>query len=381
MTDCIVLGAGMVGRVIAADLVNEGLDRVVVADRDDAALRQAARRAGGRVETVRADLADPAEVRRLVEPHGMVFGALASRIGFEAMRAVIEAGKSYCDISFMPEDALDLDGLAKERGATVVPDCGVAPGLSNLLAGAAAERLDPCERIEIYVGGIPERRVKPFEYKAAFAPADVLEEYTRPARLVEGGRVVVREALSDVEPLDLPGVGTVEAFNTDGLRSLAHTLDVPFMKEKTIRWPGHADLMRAFREAGLFSKTPLKVGSGQVAPLEVTSAALFPKWTYEEGEVDLTVMRVTAQGRENGAPVRLTWNLLDRYDSETKTTSMARTTAFPCSVIGQMIAAGTISAPGVIPAERLGADEALLESILNELAARRVDFVESRQAI
>jgi len=139
--------------------------------------------------------------------------------------------------------------------------------------------------------------------------------------------------------------------------------------------------MRAFREAGLFSKTPLKVGSGQVAPLEVTSAALFPKWTYEEGEVDLTVMRVTAQGRENGAPVRLTWNLLDRYDSETKTTSMARTTAFPCSVIGQMIAAGTISAPGVIPAERLGADEALLESILNELAARRVDFVESRQAI
>jgi len=381
MTDCIVLGAGMVGRVIAADLVNEGLDRVVIADRDDAALRQAARRAGGRVETVRADLADPAEVRRLVEPHGMVFGALASRIGFEAMRAVIEAGKSYCDISFMPEDALDLDGLAKERGATVVPDCGVAPGLSNLLAGAAAERLDPCERIEIYVGGIPERRVKPFEYKAAFAPADVLEEYTRPARLVEGGRVVVREALSDVEPLDLPGVGTVEAFNTDGLRSLAHTLDVPFMKEKTIRWPGHADLMRAFREAGLFSKTPLKVGSGQVAPLEVTSAALFPKWTYEEGEVDLTVMRVTAQGRENGAPVRLTWDLLDRYDSETKTTSMARTTAFPCSVIGQMIAAGTISAPGVIPAERLGADEALLESILNELAARRVDFIESRQAI
>ena len=206
---------------------------------------------------MRADLRDPEVVTGLVREHDLVIGALPSHIGFATVRAVIEAGRDLVDISFMPEDARELDAFARERGVTAVVDCGVAPGVSNMMAGFAAGQLDPCEKLEIYVGGLPVERRWPFDYKAGFAPHDVIEEYTRPARLVENGRIVVREALSEPELMHFPGVGTLEAFNTDGLRSLADTLAVPFMKEKTLRYPGHVELMRVLRETGFFSKEPL----------------------------------------------------------------------------------------------------------------------------
>jgi saccharopine dehydrogenase-like NADP-dependent oxidoreductase len=301
-------------------------------------------------------------------------------LGFAALQAVIESGRPYADISFMAEDARALDRLARRRGVTAVVDCGVAPGLSNLLAGAAARLLQPCERLEIMVGGLPVERRAPFQYKAAFAPSDVLEEYTRPARMVEGGRVVVKEALGGIEPIDLPGVGTVEAFDTDGLRSLAHTLPVPFMRERTLRWPGHAALMRAFRDAGLFSRTPITVGRGagtlSIAPREVTAALLFPRWEYQPGERDLTVMRVEATGRQKDSrasrQVRLTWDLLDHLDPVTGFTSMARTTAFPCTIVARLLAEGSLRRPGVIPPELLASEPGVVEHVLRALRRRGI---------
>jgi len=371
MTRIVVLGAGMVGAVMADDLAREADFEVSVADvREDALARAHAR--NPRVRGVRADLADVATVRRLAADADLVCGALSSALGFGALRAVIEAGKPYADISFMPEDAWSLDAFAKERGVACIVDAGVAPGLSNLLAGRAVARLAPCERLRILVGGLPRVRSKPFEYKAGFAPSDVIEEYTRPSRVVEHGRVVVHEALSEVEPVEIAGLGTLEAFHTDGLRSLAVTLDVPNMVEKTLRYPGHAEQMRAFREAGLFSKEEIVVGGTRVVPLAVTSAMLFPQWTYAEGEEDLTAMRIEATGVRAGRRVRLVYELFDVYSRTERATSMSRTTALPCALFARLLASGAWQKPGVVAPEVLGADEALTNQLLAGLAQRGV---------
>ena len=374
MPRAIVLGAGMVGSVMAADLADDGDFEVAIADVRPDALRAAQSRAAGHIETIQADLSDPATVRESVAGYDIVLGALASTIGFQTLRAVIEAGKNFCDICFMPEDALQLDELAKQQKVTAVVDCGVAPGMSNLLAAYGATLLDRCDNIEIYVGGIPRNPQPPFYYKAAFSPHDVIEEYTRPARLVEDGKIVVREALSEVESIDLPGVGTLEAFNTDGLRSLADTMDVPSMKEKTLRYPGHVQIMRAFRDAGFFSKEPITVGDREIRPLDLTSQLVIPEWSYTEGEEDLTVMRIIVEGVKDHEPQRHAWDLLDYYESPTQTTSMSRTTAYPCTIMARMIASGQIEQTGVIPPELLGCRGDLVKSVLDELANRGVKF-------
>ncbi len=369
-TNVTVLGAGMVGSAIAADLARSGFDVTVADARPDALAR-----VNAPVERVRADLGTAEAVQRAVAGADIVVGALSSRLGFQTLRAVIEARKPIVDISFMEEDALALDALAKERGVTAVVDCGVAPGVSNLLCGHGAALLDPCESLEVYVGGLPAERRWPFQYKAGFAPHDVIEEYTRPARLVENGRVVVREALSESELMDFPGLGTLEAFNTDGLRSLATTLSVPWMKEKTLRYPGHIELMRVLRHVGLFSKEPVAVDGGTVRPLDVTAALLFPKWTFDEGEADVTVMRVIAAGRKDGRAARLVWDLVDRYDPATGVRSMSRTTGYAASSMVALLARGLVGAAGVFPPEVLAQDAALVAAFLAEYASRGCQVV------
>jgi lysine 6-dehydrogenase len=363
----VVLGAGMVGAAIARDLADDAGLRVDVADLRAEPLERVAGRA--RVGTVRADLASPDAVRRLASAYDLVVGALPSVIGLETLRTVIQAGRDVVDISFMPENALELDPLAREHGVTAVVDCGVAPGLSNMMCGAAAARLDPLESVEIYVGGLPVARHWPFDYKAGFAPWDVLEEYTRPARVVEHGRVVIREPLSEPELLDFPGVGTLEAFNTDGLRSLASTLPAPFMKEKTLRWPGHAELMRVLKDSGFFSLDPIEVAGQKVRPRDVTAALLFPKWTFEEGEADLTVMRVRVVGRENGERLAHAWDLVDRFHEETGLRSMSRTTGYVATSVARLLARGGFRKPGVHAPETLGAVPGLLDGVLRTAAA------------
>jgi saccharopine dehydrogenase-like NADP-dependent oxidoreductase len=380
MATAVCLGAGMVGRLIAADLARERGVSVLAADRSDASLaaaRALAERMGVEIETTVADLSDQQEIERLVQDADVVCGALASHLGYRALETVARAGKNYVDISFMAEDALDADALATEHGACAVVDMGVAPGMSNLLAGELARELSPCERLRIFVGGLPKERRWPFEYKAGFAPADVIVEYTRPARLVEHGEVVIREALSEPEPISFSGLGTLEAFNTDGLRSLATTLDVPDMAEKTLRYPGHIELMRVMRETGLFSKEPIEVGGQRVVPLEVTSALLFPKWTYEEGEVDLTVMRIFGEARGT----RVQWDVYDEADLTVGASSMARTTAFPAAIVARMLLDGTIEEPGVHAPEALAGNMLVVERLIRELGDRGVRYERSERTL
>ncbi|MEM9191725.1 MAG: saccharopine dehydrogenase C-terminal domain-containing protein [Myxococcota bacterium] len=364
-----VLGGGRVGATIAQDLADD-FD-VTVFDHDSDTIHRL-RASGLRVEE--RDLSSEAAVRTAVADFDLVVGAISSVLGFQTLKAVLEAGKNYCDISFMAEDYRTLMPLAMERGVTAIVDCGVGPGMTNMFAGWAAEELTPCDRIEILVGGIPETRSWPFEYKVAFAPSDVIEEYTRPARFVCGGRMVVREALSDVERVEFERVGTLEAFNTDGLRSLLHTLDVPEMTEKTLRYPGHAEQMRVFREAGFFQEAPLRLGDVDVRPVSVTAALLFPHWSYEEGEVDLTLLRVTAEGGPEGRRERLRWELFDRYDETSHTRSMARTTGFPAAIMARFLAEGRFAKPGVFPPEIPAQVPGLLDAMLDAHAARGVHY-------
>jgi lysine 6-dehydrogenase len=371
----VVLGAGRVGGAIVRDLAPEF--EVTVVDRAEESLAALADLTG--VSRVQADLADPAAVRRAVAAADLVVGAVPGDMGYGTVKAVLEAGRDIVDISFFPEDPFGLDALARERVAVV--DCGVAPGCDNIILGWLSTRLKRVESFACFVGGLPAVRTWPWEYKAPFSPIDVIAEYTRPARYRRRGELVTMPALSEAEPMDFPGVGTLEAFNTDGLRSLLTTTDVPEMVEKTLRYPGHIEKIRILRESGLFSTKPVKVGEVSVRPLDVTARLLFPAWQLAEGEEDLTVMRVVVEGRDAEGTVRRTFDLLDRYDHATATTSMARTTGYTCTAGVRLVARRLYARKGISPPEFVGREPGCYEFVMAELAARGIVFRETAERI
>jgi saccharopine dehydrogenase-like NADP-dependent oxidoreductase len=370
----VVLGAGLVGGPMAADLVAEPGFEVGAADIDPSALARLKHKAP--VRTIGADLSDPAAVRNIVKDFDLVLSAVPGFMGFATLRAVLEAGKNTVDISFFPEDPFGLDALAREKGVTAVIDCGVAPGMSNILIGRAQFRLDAIASVLIYVGGLPEVREWPYDYKAGFSPADVIEEYTRPARYIQNGAIVVRPALSEPEFLDFPGIGTLEAFNTDGLRTLIGTIPAPDMKEKTLRYPGHIEKMAMLRETGFFSQEEIEVNGARVRPRDVTAKLLFPKWKMGPADRDITIMRVIVEGTSNGARRRFTSDLLDRFDPETGVHSMARTTGYTATMAVRMLAWGLFARKGIIAPELIGREPECVAFLLEGLERRGVIYNE-----
>lgn len=370
----VVLGGGRVGGAMSRDLARDPRFEVTVVDASEGTLGRLAESGLG---TLRADLADPEQVKRAVRDHDLVVGAVPGFMGFNTLKAVLEADKDVVDISFFDEDPFLLDELARERGRIAITDCGVAPGCSNLILGRMAAELDRVDNFVCMVGGLPAVRIWPFELKAVFSPIDVIEEYTRPARFKRFGQMVTLPALTDVEPVDIPGVGTLEAFNTDGLRSLLKTMDVPSMIEKTLRYPGHAEKMRMLRETGFFGTEPVEVGGTRVRPLDVTARLLFSSWQLGPGEEDFTVMRIVVEGEKDGRRARYAWDLLDRFDRETGTTSMARTTGYTCTAAVRLVAAGLYTRKGISPPEFVGRDAKAYDFMLRELAARGVVFKET----
>ena len=362
-----VLGCGLVGAAIARDLAREADFEVLVADANAEALGRVAQ-AGVRIRE--ADLSSPSEIAAVAREADTVVGALPGRLGLPMLEAVISAGKPIADISFSPEDPLALDALAREKGVTAVVDCGVSPGLSNFAVGRAAAALASIDGVRILVGGLPADRTRPFGYAILFSATDVIEEYTRLARIVEEGRVVTRAALSEVEAVEVPGIGTLEGFLTDGLRTLLATVPARSMVEKTLRYPGHADAMRGLRESGFFESQPIEVSGRLVSPRSVTERLLSTAWKLGEKEEEFTYLRVSVAGRDaSGAAKACVFELLDR-PGPGGATSMARTTGFPCSVAAAMLARGQYRDPGIRPLELVAADPGASSRFLEGLRAR-----------
>lgn len=373
MTKIAVLGAGLVGSAIACDLSKK--HQVTSIDLKKEAFKRFINYPG--IKTIEADLSDVNKLKDQISDVDMVIGAVPGHMGYETMKAVIEAGKNMVDISFMPEDFLLLSDLAKSKNVTVVADCGVAPGMGNIILGHHNANMQ-IQSYECLVGGLPVIREWPYEYKAVFSPIDVIEEYTRPARFVQNHEIVTREALSDPELVPFEGIGTLESWNSDGLRSLIQTMpDIPNMIEKTLRYPGCIEYLRVLRESGFFSYDEIEVNGTKIKPIDLTAKLLFPKWELKKGEEDFTIMRIIIDGIEEGINKKYTYTLLDRYDKEQKVISMARTTGYTCTAVANLMLEGGFDLKGVFAPEQIGAETGAMSYVLKYLEERKVVYQRS----
>lgn len=375
----IILGAGLIGGPMAIDLAKDAKFEVTLVDLNPASLDKIDKGYG--ISLIVKDLSKPADVTKLVKDYDIVINAVPGFMGFQTLKAIIEAGRNVIDIAFFPEDPFELDQLAKDKNVIAIMDCGVAPGMCSILTGHVDHLLDKTESAVTYVGGLPEIRKWPYEYKAVFSPIDVIEEYTRPARYVENGQLVVRPALSDPEYIDFQGIGTLEAFNSDGLRTLAKTIDCPNMKEKTLRYPGHIEKMAVLRETGFFSQEEIEINGVKIRPIDLTAKLLFPMWELGEGEVDITIMQVIVEGLKSGQRMRYTYDLMDRYDDKTGVHSMARTTGYTATMALRMVADGFYTRTGMSAPEFVGQQPECVEYMLEGLKERGVVYTEKIEEI
>jgi lysine 6-dehydrogenase len=370
-----VLGSGLMGSVIGWDLArSEGVDEVVVADIDEERLRALKRRATGKklsVETL--DIKERKKVVSFLKRFDVAASALPHGIVHHSDLAAVEAGAKMVNIAFEDEQ-MELDQGAKKTGATLIPGCGVAPGLGGILLTHALEEIGGGDEGHILVGGIPQDPRPPFGYKLVFSIVGLLREYTDEARVVRNGKLVKVTPFSTVETYDFPPpIGRLEGFCTDGLASLVYTMKgMKVLDEITLRWPGHVEKMNLLMESGYFSKDEVKVGGSEVSPLEVSWSVLGKK--LSEGDPkDITVMRVIAKGKGG----RVVYDMVDRYDEERQVTSMGKTTAYTGSIVTQMLGRGEIQGKGVIPPERAVSGKEV-DVLLAELGRRDVKITKSR---
>ncbi len=379
MSNVIVLGAGMVGSAMAIDLAKN--HNVTLTDLSQSVLDKVKQKHHNLI-IQQLDVTKTASLQSFIKKFDLVINAVPGFLGFETLRAIIEAGKNVIDIAFFPENSLELHALAKEKNVTAIVDCGVAPGMDNVILGHYNEKMKLTD-FECLVGGLPKVKKWPFCYKAPFSPVDVIEEYTRPARYVEHGEEVVREPLTDCEYVEFDKVGTLESFNSDGLRSIIYTMPhIPNMKEKTLRYPGHVEYVRVLKESGFFSEEKLDLKGMQISPLDFTCKILFNEWKLGETEEELTVMRVTLKGENaNGQTEEIVYNLYDEYNKKTNTSSMARTTGYTATAAANMFLDGLFSEKGVFPPELVGKHEACFNYLLKYLEERNIYYVKSSRLI
>ena len=369
MKKIIILGAGMIGSAVAFDLASDY--DVTVIDKDKNILIRLSQKYS--VKTLREDISNKEAVIKRIKSFDLVICAVPGFMGYKTLKSIIEAGKNVVDISFFAEDPFKLDKLAKQKNVTAVVDCGVAPGLSNIILGHYNSKMN-IEYFECLVGGLPFERKLPFQYKAPFSPIDVIEEYSRPARIVHNHKVIIKEALSDVEPVNVENIGTLESFNTDGLRTLIKTMNIPDMKEKTLRYPGHIEYINLFKKSGFFNKDYVNINGKKVKPIDLTAELLLPLWRLEEEEREFTVLKIKIRGKENNSNKEYLFNLLDLFDEKTKITSMARTTGYTCSAVARLLIDNQYSRKGISPPEFIGTDEKCFNRVIKELSNRNIIF-------
>ena len=375
----LVLGSGLVGRPMAVDLAKEKSFDITVVDFNKFNLDKIPSNLP--IKKIRKDISNHKELSSLLQDYDIVLSAVPGFMGFNTLKEIIKARKNVIDIAFFSENPFELDELAKKHNVTAIVDCGVSPGMSNILISNVNQVLDRTESVLIYVGGLPVIREWPYEYKAGFSPIDVIEEYTRPARYIENGKLVIRPALSDPELINFDKVGTLEAFNSDGLRTLAHTLNAANMKEKTLRYPGHIEKMRVLRESGFFSQDEIEVNGIKVKPIDLTSKLLFPMWELKEGESELTVLKIIIEGEKDKKKLRYTYDMLDYYDKKTNTHSMARTTGYTATSALRLLSKGLFDRKGICPPEYIGQKTECVNFMIEGLKERGIVYNETVETL
>jgi len=364
----LVVGCGKVGSEIARDLAgSKEVDSVVAMDASSQNLRFLRKRVSRKLQTVKLSISQKPRFHALLGKVDLVCGALPGRIGFDLMTETVKAGRDTVDISYTPRDAFLLQREAKEMGCRVVPQCGVAPGFTNMCVADAFRKLDEMRSVEVYVGGLPEKPEPPLNYRIVFSLEDVVNEYSRPVHVIEKGKRKSVEALSGRGHISFPGVGKLEYFLTDGLGSLPRSYPkTREMHEFTLRYPGHADMMQTLRVLGFFGRQPVRTGDVAAEPRQLTIELLRGAMSKGQPE-DFLALRVDVKGSSRGKKMRLRYQVLDHYDRRSGVSAMARTTAYPCTSVALLMGRGEIEDTGIITPERIAQNETFFQFVLDRL--------------
>ncbi len=372
----LVLGAGLQGSACAYDLLTHTDHDVVIADLDVGNVADFLHPfVDGRLSFRQVDAKDPAAVHSVMEGISATMSAFPYYFNAEMAGAAIDAGSHFSDLGGNTEIVLrqkELHERAREKGVSVIPDCGLAPGMVNILAEYGIRQLDRPRAVRIKVGGLPQNPEPPLNYQIVYSLEGVLDYYTTRSWVLRDGKPLQVEALSEIEELDFPGAGTLEAFHTaGGLSTMAQRYEgkLEMMEYKTLRYPGHARMMETIRELGILETEPVRVGEAEVAPRDLFMAVVGPRLRKDPRQSpDIVALRVEAEGEKDGEEVLLRWDLLDRFDPGTGVTGMMRTTGYSLAITGVFQAEGRIE-PGVWTPDEAMPAEAYIEA----LAERGID--------
>jgi len=379
--NALVIGAGMMGSAMAYDFAHSGgVERVTVADIDGARAQSAARSIGPNADATKLDVQDINSVVALMRNADVAVGATSYSHNLQLTKAAIAARIHFCDLGGNMDVVyaqMAMDAQAKEAGVCILPNCGLAPGMACVIASGAARKFSRVDEIHIRVGGLPQDPKPPLNYQLVFSPEGLINEYIEPAEVIRNGTVQTVESMIDIEELEFPPpFGTLEAFNTSGGISTLTQMYKGMVKSldyKTIRYKGHCEKFRTLLELGFGSAEPIMVGNSVRTARELFEELLRRK--LPSNGPDVVLVRVTVSGMRDGAQKTVAYEMIDYYDTRLQLTSMMRTTAFPTSIIAQMIVNGTVDARGVLPPERC----VPLEPFMEELKKRNIVLKESYQ--
>lgn len=374
----LVLGAGRMGFGAAYDLARSpDVEAVTVADISVENARAVAERIGaGKVRATQVDVTDHQRVVRLMRHHDAVISCVVYHFNLGLARAAIEAGVHFCDLggnNAIVASELALDAEARAAGINIIPDCGLAPGMVSVLVAHGAARFERLEAIHMRVGGLPQHPKPPLDYQIVFSVEGLINEYVEPARVIRGGQIIEVESLTELESLEFAPFGQLEAFQTSGGTS---TLPESFLGRvqeldyKTIRYPGHCEKFKLLLDLGLTSDEEIEIDGVRVKPRRVLSEMLLRHLPADEP--DLVLVRIEFCGTMAGQARTLRYQIADRFDEASGLSAMMRTTAFPASIVAQMMARGQTTQRGAVPQERCIPPDIFVK----ELASRNIHINE-----